>query len=67
MLLHCTRAMCTAGVAVVAYASLGCGDLLRHPEVLAVAKRVGRTPSQVPPWCRMAALGFGDLRLGAGG
>jgi hypothetical protein len=36
-----------AGVAVVAYASLGCGDLLKQPVVQQVAAAAGRTPAQV--------------------
>ncbi|KXZ40960.1 hypothetical protein GPECTOR_1135g407 [Gonium pectorale] len=36
-----------ARIAVVAYASLGCGDLLSHPAVGSVAQRVGRSPAQV--------------------
>lgn len=32
---------------MVAYASLGCGDLLAHPAVGAVAAEVGRSPAQV--------------------
>ncbi|GFR40416.1 hypothetical protein Agub_g990, partial [Astrephomene gubernaculifera] len=35
------------GIAVVAYASLGCSELLGHPVVLRVAAQVGRTPAQV--------------------
>lgn len=34
-------------MAVVAYASLGCGQLLAEPVVQQVAARVGRTPAQV--------------------
>ncbi|MEW5301826.1 MAG: hypothetical protein WDW36_004661 [Sanguina aurantia] len=42
------RAACAeAGVAVVAYASMGCGELLCHPVVMAVAKECGKTPAQV--------------------
>lgn len=42
------RRLCTQhGIAVVAYASLGCGDLLAHPAVGAVAAEVGRSPAQV--------------------
>jgi hypothetical protein len=42
------RAACAAaGVAVVAYASLGCGDLLKHPVVRQVAAAAGKTPAQV--------------------
>ncbi|KAG2422338.1 hypothetical protein HYH02_015455, partial [Chlamydomonas schloesseri] len=35
------------GIAVVAYASLGCGDLLTAPAVREVAAAVGRSPAQV--------------------
>ncbi|GIL83834.1 hypothetical protein Vretifemale_12568 [Volvox reticuliferus] len=35
------------GIAVVAYASLGCADLLNHPTVTRVAAEVRRTPAQV--------------------
>uniref|UniRef100_A0A7S0RDB2 NADP-dependent oxidoreductase domain-containing protein n=1 Tax=Chlamydomonas leiostraca TaxID=1034604 RepID=A0A7S0RDB2_9CHLO len=35
------------GVAVVAYASLGCGDLLGHPTVIKVAQQLGWEPAQV--------------------
>jgi hypothetical protein len=42
------RQYCQAqGVAVVAYASLGCGDLLTHPTVVQVAAAAGKTPAQV--------------------
>ena len=42
------RAACAAaGVSVVAYASLGCGELLQHPLVCQVAAAVHRTPAQV--------------------
>jgi diketogulonate reductase-like aldo/keto reductase len=42
------RAACAAeGVAVIAYASLGCGQLLREPAVARVAAEVGRSPAQV--------------------
>jgi diketogulonate reductase-like aldo/keto reductase len=42
------RALCAAeGVAVVAYASLGCGQLLGEAAVRRVAAEVGRTPAQV--------------------
>jgi 2,5-diketo-D-gluconate reductase A len=42
------RAACrAAGVAVVAYASLGCGKLLAEPVVQRVAKEAGKTPAQV--------------------
>lgn len=42
------RAACAAaGIAVVAYASLGCGQLLTEPMVQQVAARVGKTPAQV--------------------
>lgn len=42
------RAACAAaGIAVVAYASLGCGQLLSEPVVQEVAARVGKTPAQV--------------------
>lgn len=34
-------------LAVIAYASLGCGDLLRHKVVLKVAKSHGKTAAQV--------------------
>lgn len=48
---------------MVAYASLGCGDLLAHPAVGAVAAEVGRSPAQVLlRW----ALQVGDLRGGGG-
>lgn len=36
-----------AGVQVVAYASLGCGDLLTHPVVQQVALESGKSPAQV--------------------
>lgn len=35
-----------AGIAVQAYASLGCGELLREPAVAAVAAAAGVTPAQ---------------------
>lgn len=35
------------GIAVVAYASLGCGSLLGHETVLRLSHRLGRTPAQV--------------------
>ena len=41
------------GIAVVAYASLGCGSLLGHETVLRLSHRLGRTPAQVlfmPQW-----------------
>ncbi len=42
------RAQCAAaGVAVVAYASLGCGALLKERVVHDVAARLGKTPAQV--------------------
>ena len=42
------RAACAAaGVAVVAYASLGCGQLLSEPVVQQVAARTGKMPAQV--------------------
>ena len=34
-------------IAVVAYASLGCGDLLSHPTVQQTAQLCARTPAQV--------------------
>jgi diketogulonate reductase-like aldo/keto reductase len=43
------QACAAAGVAVVAYASLGCGDLLQQPVVQQVAARTGKTESQVGP------------------
>jgi diketogulonate reductase-like aldo/keto reductase len=42
------RAFCAEhGIAVVAYASLGCGQLLTEPVVQQVAQRTGKTPAQV--------------------
>ncbi|WIA12687.1 hypothetical protein OEZ85_006328 [Tetradesmus obliquus] len=41
------QACAAAGVAVVAYASLGCGDLLQQPVVRQVAARTGKTEAQV--------------------
>jgi diketogulonate reductase-like aldo/keto reductase len=41
------RACAEAGVAVVAYASLGCGQLLSEPAVARIAADVGRSPAQV--------------------
>ncbi|GIL56485.1 hypothetical protein Vafri_11842 [Volvox africanus] len=42
------RQLCAQqGIAVVAYASLGCSDLLNHPTVTRVAAEVRRTPAQV--------------------
>lgn len=32
---------------MVAYASMGCGELLSHPVVMAVARECGKTPAQV--------------------
>ena len=34
-------------VAVVAYGSLGCGHLVKHPVVADVARRAGKSPAQV--------------------
>ena len=34
-------------VAVVAYGSLGCGHLVKHPVVVDVARRAGKSPAQV--------------------
>ena len=46
------RALCQQhSIAVVAYASLGCGDLLTHPTVRLIAHEVDRTPAQVRPFC----------------
>lgn len=40
--------MCDAhGIAVVAYASLGCGELVGHPTVVAAAEKLGWQPDQV--------------------
>jgi diketogulonate reductase-like aldo/keto reductase len=43
------------GIAVVAYASLGCGQLLQHPVVVDIAKETGKTAAQVRfrsvNWC----------------
>lgn len=51
------RAACAAaGIAVVAYASLGCGQLLAEPVVQKVAARVGKTPAQVSGACTHVAL-----------
>ena len=42
------RAWCERhGIAVVAYASLGCGELLQHPTVLAIAQDLAISPAQV--------------------
>ncbi|KAF6255387.1 Aldo/keto reductase [Scenedesmus sp. NREL 46B-D3] len=41
------QACAAAGVAVVAYASLGCGHLLQQPVVRQVAARTGKTEAQV--------------------
>ncbi len=42
------RAFCQHhSIAVMAYASLGCGDLLTHPTVRLIAYEVDRTPAQV--------------------
>lgn len=35
------------GIQVVAYASLGCGELLKDPLVISTASHYGRTPSQI--------------------
>lgn len=54
------RELCAAeGVAVVAYASLGCGQLLAAPAVARVAEETGRTPAQV------GRSGAGVAALGA--
>jgi diketogulonate reductase-like aldo/keto reductase len=46
------RASCAAaGVAVVAYASLGCGQLLNEPVVQQLAARNGKTAAQVTWHC----------------
>jgi diketogulonate reductase-like aldo/keto reductase len=43
-----TRALCKAnGIVVEAYSPLTRGERLSHPAVVAVAKRLGRTPAQV--------------------
>eukprot|EP00877_Chromochloris_zofingiensis_P013729 jgi/Chrzof1/860/Cz01g31200.t1 len=45
---HALRSACAAAhIAVVAYASLGCGDLLSNRVVQGVAAGVGKTPAQV--------------------
>jgi len=38
---------CIEGVEVVAYSSLGAGDLTSHAAVTAVARATGKTPAQV--------------------
>ncbi|KAF5828937.1 NADP-dependent oxidoreductase domain-containing protein [Dunaliella salina] len=44
----CLRQLCQdLGIAVVAYASLGCGHLLQNPIVLDVAQQTGKSPAQV--------------------
>lgn len=51
------RAFCSQhGIAVVAYASLGCGRLLAHDTVLALARKLGRPAAQawVLPICMHA-------------
>jgi len=50
------REVCESmGIAVVAYASLGCGQLLQHPVVVDIAKETGKTAAQVRfrsvNWC----------------
>ena len=40
-------------IAVVAYGSLGCGHLVKHPEVADLAKQINKSPAQVrlaPTW-----------------
>jgi hypothetical protein len=45
------RQLCARlGIAVVAYASLGCGALLRDPTVTSIAAHCNKTPSQVGPY-----------------
>ncbi|GBF88570.1 glyoxal reductase-like [Raphidocelis subcapitata] len=44
---HLRRACAEAGVAVTAYASLGCGQLLSEPAVRRAASEAGRSPAQV--------------------
>lgn len=42
------RQLCASrGIAVVAYASLGCGALLKHPAVVELARQAGKQPAQV--------------------
>eukprot|EP00878_Enallax_costatus_P022091 GHUV01023425.1.p2 GENE.GHUV01023425.1~~GHUV01023425.1.p2 ORF type:complete len:150 (+),score=44.45 GHUV01023425.1:632-1081(+) len=41
------QACAAAGVAVVAYASLGCGDLLKHGVVKQIAAQTAKTEAQV--------------------
>jgi len=48
-----TRALCRAeGIVVEAWAPLGKGKALAHPDILAIAKRLGKTSAQVIlRWC----------------
>lgn len=54
------RVCADSGVAVAAYASLGCGDLLAHPTVAKVAAELQCTPAQVGG---MQLAGGGDHRV----
>ena len=57
------RAFCQQhSIAVVAYASLGCGDLLTHPTVRLIAHEVDRTPAQVRHLCWLSLASSGILR-----
>ena len=44
------------GIAVVAYSSLGVGDLLHHDAVVNIAQDVQHTPAQVLPSCPFLSL-----------
>ena len=51
-------------LAVIAYASLGCGDLLRHKVVVKVAQSHGKTAAQVgAPPCHSPLQGLLSSRL----
>jgi len=53
------RAACAAaGIAVVAYASLGCGQLLSEPVVQQIAAKTGKTAAQVCAKCAQLLLCF---------
>lgn len=45
------------GIATVAYASLGCGQLLQHPVVTEIAEQTGKAPAQV---CGSVRMALGD-------
>jgi diketogulonate reductase-like aldo/keto reductase len=46
-LLDCIPVVVTTGIQVVAYASMGAGQLVESPEVISVATAIKKSPAQV--------------------